>query len=244
MTPDDPWEAALLTAIQSHSSSTRVSSAGREGRPDLTIAVEPLLHIECTKLTKGDASSPDSVVDQGADGKAYFYDGRATRLRLTHSLKNKEEQTERWLKAGRLSEDDRLILALDTTELGKQYQTEDSLWVLYGRGQYFVTINRQSGRVVEEGISYEPRVEKPSKEIRFEAKFFANRKYPFCAVIVGDRLSRSGGLRVLNCFVAPEHGKALADEIAEYVPLYRAFCVEGDEERFRIIEFDYGNINR
>lgn len=138
-----------------------------DSQADLQVLTPNLIHIECTAVTHGDPTNPDSVPKMrfATDIDHLFVDDvpeDKILLRITQALNDKRKQYTARISDKRVSEKDPYIIAINTGEMGYPEHLPRILKAVFGVG-YLTLRMRENGLPIANPSSFWSRRETISK---------------------------------------------------------------------------------
>jgi hypothetical protein len=169
------------------------------GQPDLCVLEENhRIWIEAIAPDLG-ADGPDQIlrplpINEG--GGLFLAPTRQAQLRTTSAFWTKAQKIESYMKQGVITPEDTRIIAISASRFGA-YVTEQPfpmvMSALFPIGDIYITIDRETGVVVEEGLSFDPFIQRengPIPRTAFHEKSFSDISGVIWSRIALGNLSR------------------------------------------------------
>lgn len=176
------WEMYLGCCLLDRGFDIKTNKAG----PDFCLNIGgKKVWIEAITASPGQENSPDCV-PEGALGIAQAVPRDKIILRYRASLAEKEKKYASYLKKGVVEEDDIKIIAVSGGSL-RRWPTSDThpfiLSAVFPMGHHFLSIERQTGEVVDQGRHFQPCVKK-NNGAEVETLFFLDPAHSDISAVI------------------------------------------------------------
>ncbi len=178
------WEMYLACAMIKHGITITSASHG----PDIEFQHNGrTCWIEAKAPTAGQGQ--DAVPALQADGQAHFVPENQIVLRLTSAFLDKFEVYNKYLSTGRIGTADPFVIAIGSADIPHSDTDGDPPYInqaLFPLGNPFVSFDRTTKEVVEEGYLHKPTVAK-SKGTEVSTQYFMDAKYAGVSAVLYSR---------------------------------------------------------
>jgi hypothetical protein len=217
------------------------------GAPDIQVQHKDgrVVWLEATAPTGGDPNASDSVVEPprpgpGEPGVAFHVPTEAVILRITGALGAKARQIQGYRDKKIVDPDDEVLVAVNVNGVphGATNAESCALGALYGVGSQFVTLDRETGEVVESGYQHRPQLRRASGSPVDAAPFLAGTLAHIAGALVSSTNSASCPTPLGLDFMLFPNLKATPAYTARQLPLGREWRweLESDGSHYELAE--------